>query len=106
MVMVMGSSEEYQALLGFTAKFNVHCMSIKEPMFDRIEIETNALQLKVVLESVDNNYDHELRLVLRETEHLLLQNSTVTIYHIPREVNHVAHHLAQLALNMVVNFKL
>lgn len=75
----------------------------KDHMFYNIEIETDALQLKILLESVDEYSHHELGPVLLEVTQFLQQSWMVTMPHIPRDTNHVAHQLAQLALSMDVS---
>ncbi|XP_021852886.2 uncharacterized protein [Spinacia oleracea] len=74
-------------ILGYSSKFNVNTplaaelyaireglVIAKDHMCNKVEIETDALQLKDLLDSVDDYSHHELGPFLREAAQLLQQN--------------------------------
>lgn len=105
--------------VGFSCKFNVSSplaaelyalreglIIAKDLSMDKLEVETDAVQLKLMLEKMDENSYHELSPVLKEVANMLSQNWIITFNHIPRFCNKVAHDLAAHALVMAVGHKL
>ncbi|XP_056692349.1 uncharacterized protein [Spinacia oleracea] len=105
--------------VGFSSKFNVNSplaaelyalreglMIAKDLKFDKLGVETDAVQLTLLLGKVDDQSHHELGPVLREVAQLLGQNWMVNFSHIPRFCNKVAHDLAAHSLVMAVGHKL
>ncbi|XP_056697560.1 uncharacterized protein [Spinacia oleracea] len=105
--------------VGFSSKFNVNSplaaelyalreglMIAKDLKFDKLEVETDAIQLKLLLSNIQDQAHHELGPVLREVAQLLGQNWTVLFSHIPRFCNKVAHDLAAHSMVMAVGHKL
>ncbi|XP_056693075.1 uncharacterized protein [Spinacia oleracea] len=105
--------------VGFSSKFAVHsplaaelyalCEGLKiakDLMIDKLEVETDAMNLKLLLGKVQNQVHHELGPVLREVAILLSQNWTVSFKHIPKIYNKVAHSLAAHSWIMAVGHKL
>lgn len=68
-------------------------MIAKDFMIDKLEVETDALNLKVLLGKVNDHSHHELGPGLREVAQLLGQNWIVSFSHIPKFCNKVAHSL-------------
>ncbi|XP_056689708.1 uncharacterized protein [Spinacia oleracea] len=81
-------------------------MIAKDFMIDKLEVETNALNLKLLLEKVNDQSHHEFGHVLREVTQLLGQNWIISFSHIPKFSNKVAHSLAAHSLVMAVGHKL
>lgn len=92
--------------LGFSSKFNVHSpsaavlyalreglMIAKDFMIDKLKVETDALNLKLLLEKVNDQSHHDLGPVLREVAQLLGQSWIISFTHIPHFCNKVAHSL-------------
>ncbi|XP_056692196.1 uncharacterized protein [Spinacia oleracea] len=105
--------------VGFSCKFNVSSplaaelyalreglIIAKDLSMDKLEVETDAVQLKLMLEKMDENSYHELGPVLKEVANMLSQNWIITFNHIPRFCNKVAHDLAAHSLVMAVGHKL
>ncbi|XP_056683095.1 uncharacterized protein [Spinacia oleracea] len=105
--------------VGFSCKFNVNSpltselyalreglIIAKDLMIDKLEVETDAVQLKLMLEKMDEHTYHELSPVLRDVAQMLSQNWIITFNHIPRFCNKVAHDLAAHSLVMAVGHKL
>ncbi|XP_056694651.1 uncharacterized protein [Spinacia oleracea] len=105
--------------VGFSTKFKVHSPLASELyalreglkiaknfMIDKLEIETDALNLKLLLDKVKDHPHHELGPVLREVSQLLGEGWIITFSHIPKTYNRVAHALAAHSLIMMVQHKL
>ncbi|XP_056682962.1 uncharacterized protein [Spinacia oleracea] len=105
--------------VGFSSKFTVRSplaaelYALREGLiiardfkFEKLEIETDALNLKVLLGKIKEQDHHELGPVLREVVHLLNQNWVGNLTHIPKFCNKVAHSLAAHSLIMAVGSKL
>ncbi|XP_056688018.1 uncharacterized protein [Spinacia oleracea] len=105
--------------VGFSSKFTVHTplaaelyalreglIIAKDFKFDKLEIETDALNLKVLLGKIKEQDHHELGPVLREVAHLLSQNWVVNLTYIPKLCNKVSHSLDAHSLIMAVGSKM
>lgn len=105
--------------VGFSSKFRVNSplgselyalreglMIAKDFMTDKLEVEIDALNLKVLLGKINDQTHHDLGPVLREVTQLLGQNRIVSFTHIPKFCNKVAHSLAAHSLIMEVGHKL
>ncbi|XP_056698546.1 uncharacterized protein [Spinacia oleracea] len=105
--------------VGFSTKFRVHSPLASELyalreglkiaknfLIDKLEVETDALNLKLLLDKVKDHTHHELGPVLREVTQLLGENWIISFSHIPKTYNRVAHALAAHSLIMVVQHKL
>ncbi|XP_056699092.1 uncharacterized protein [Spinacia oleracea] len=105
--------------VGFSSKFTVssplaaELYALREGLiiardfkFEKLEIETDALNLKVLLGKIKEQDHHELGPVLREVANLLNQSWVGNLTHIPKFCNKVAHSLAAHSLIMAVGSKL
>ncbi|XP_056695819.1 uncharacterized protein [Spinacia oleracea] len=105
--------------VGFSSKFTVsspltaELYALREGLiiardfkFEKLEIETDALNLKVLLGKIKEQDHHELGPVLREVANLLNQSWVGDLAHIPKFCNKVAHSLAAHSLIMAVGSKL
>lgn len=75
-------------------------------MIDKLEVQKDALNLKLLLAKVNDQAHHELGPVLREVDQLLGQNWIISFSQIPNFCNKVAHSLAAHSLIMAVGHKL
>ncbi|XP_056688698.1 uncharacterized protein [Spinacia oleracea] len=105
--------------VGFSSKFTVssplaaELYALREGLiiardfkFEKLEIETDALNLKVLLGKIKEQDHHELGPILREVANLLNQSWVGNLTHIPKFCNKVAHSLAAHSLIMAVGSKL
>lgn len=73
--------------VGFSRKYNVNSamdaelyairdglIMAKDYHFDKVELEIDALSLKILLDSVEEQFHHDLALVLRDVAQLMNQN--------------------------------
>lgn len=99
--------------MGFSSKFNgvsplaAELYAIREGLVmavehkvDKLQLETDALSLLTMMETIDNHHHHELSPVLNDVASLLTRFTSFTITHIPRAQNMVAHCLAANSLSM------
>ncbi|XP_021857168.2 uncharacterized protein [Spinacia oleracea] len=104
--------------MGFSSKFNAstpltaELYAIREGLImaieykvDKLELETDALSLMKMLNTMDNHYHHELSPVLNDVASLMKRFTSLTVHHIPRARNLVSHSLAAYSISMVVGHK-
>lgn len=104
--------------VGFSGKFNVHSplaseqyslreglMIAKDFIIDKQKVETDTLNLKVMLGKINEQSHHELGPMLREVAQLLRQNWIKSFSHVSEFYNKVVHSLAAHSLIMVVGHK-
>lgn len=99
--------------LGFLIKFSavnaavVELITIREVLarardfnIDRLEVETDAQALKIMMDWAEPYLDHELSAIICDVDKLLKHNWVVTFLHANKDANVIAHKLARYAMEM------
>ncbi|XP_021728049.1 uncharacterized protein LOC110695134 [Chenopodium quinoa] len=100
--------------LGYAAKYNAlspaatELLAIKDGLLSAwareikfLELETDAAELKRMLEDPDSFKDHELGNIIRDVASILSRNWKVSIFHVSRCANGVADKLAAMGRTKV-----
>ncbi|XP_048490396.1 uncharacterized protein LOC125492264 [Beta vulgaris subsp. vulgaris] len=75
----------------------------KDHNISRLEVETDAQALKIMLDRAEHHPHHQLSAIICDIVKLIKTNWVVIFLHAKRDANMVAHNLARFGMNMEVD---
>lgn len=100
----LGYSSKYHSVSPLAAELEAvreGLIMAEEYEIRKLEVETDVISLKIMLDTMDQNYHHELSPIINDVVGLMTKFEKVEFMHIPRANNTVAHELAAFGMNML-----